>query len=68
MKLEFSRQVFEKYSVANYLIRLMGSKLFHADGRTDRHDEANSRFSQSCERACKLVFEFSAGWTGTLHV
>ena len=38
------------YSVSNFLIRLMGSKLFHADGRTDgrtdgqtdRHDEANS--------------------------
>jgi len=23
------------------------------DGRTDRHDEANSRFSQFCERAKK---------------
>jgi len=26
----------------------------HTDGRTDRHDEANCRFSQFCERA-KLV-------------
>ena len=24
---------------------------FHADGRTDRHDEDNSRFSQFWERA-----------------
>ena len=24
---------------------------FQADGRTDRHDEANSHFSQFCERA-----------------
>ena len=24
------------------------------DGRTDRHDEANSRFSQFCERALKI--------------
>jgi len=23
-----------------------GAELFHADGQTDRHDEANSRFSQ----------------------
>ena len=23
-----------------------GAKLFHADGRTDGHDETNSRFSQ----------------------
>jgi hypothetical protein len=44
-------------------IRPIGTQLFHAerqtDGRadgqadrqTDRHDEANSRFSQFCERA-----------------
>jgi len=36
-------------------IRPVGAKLFHkdrqADGRMDRHDEANSRFSQFCERA-----------------
>jgi len=25
-------------------IRLVGAMLFHADGRTDRHDEANNRF------------------------
>ena len=25
------------------------AELFHADGHTDRHDEANSRFSQFCE-------------------
>jgi len=32
-------------------IRPMGTELFHTDGRTNRHDEANSRFSQFCERA-----------------
>ena len=26
-------------------IRLVGAELFHADGRTDTHDEANIRFS-----------------------
>jgi len=26
------------------------AELFHADGRTDGPDEANSRFSQFCER------------------
>ena len=31
----------------------LGAGLFHADRGTDRHDEANSRFSQFCERACK---------------
>ena len=32
-------------------IRLVGTELFHADGQTDRHDEANSCFSQFCEGA-----------------
>ena len=27
----------------------MGAELFHADGQTDRHDEANSCFSKICE-------------------
>jgi hypothetical protein len=31
-------------------IRPVGAK-FCGDGRTDRHNEANSRFSQFCERA-----------------
>jgi len=26
-------------------IRPAGAELFHVDGQTDRHDEANSRFS-----------------------
>jgi hypothetical protein len=32
-------------------IRPVGAELFNADGQTDRHDEANSRFLQFCERA-----------------
>jgi hypothetical protein len=32
-------------------IRPVGAELLYADGQTDRHDEANSRFSQFCERA-----------------
>ena len=32
-------------------IRLVGAELLHADRRTGRHDEANSRFSQFCELA-----------------
>jgi len=31
-------------------IRHVGAELFHADGRTDGYDVANSRFSQFCER------------------
>jgi len=32
-------------------LRRVGAELLHSDGRTDRHDETNSRFSQFCERA-----------------
>ena len=28
----------------------MGAELFHADGQTDGHAEAHSRFAQFCER------------------
>jgi len=31
-------------------IRPMENELFHAERRTDRHDEANSRFQQLRER------------------
>jgi len=50
MKLEFSRQIFEK--ILNFMkIRQVIAELFHADTRIDRHDETNSRFSQFCEAA-----------------
>jgi hypothetical protein len=29
------------------------TETFYADGRPDRHDEADTRFSQFCERALK---------------
>jgi len=32
-------------------IRPVGAELFHTEGRSDGHDEANGRFSQFCERA-----------------
>ena len=45
---EFSRRFFEKYSnIKFYEFRPVGAELFH----TDRHDDANSNFSQFCERA-----------------
>jgi len=31
-------------------IRLVGAELLNADGHTERQDEANSRFSEFCER------------------
>jgi hypothetical protein len=56
MKLGFSRQIFEKYSnIELHEDPSSGAELFHEDGRPDgkpdRSDEANSRFTQFCERA-----------------
>jgi len=63
MKLEFSRQFFEKNThISNFIkIRPVGAQLFHADGRTDRYDDANSGFSQFCERALKVEKEKQKG-------
>jgi hypothetical protein len=55
MKLEFSKQTFEKVSsIRFYKIRPLTAEFFMlTDGHTetDGHDEANSRFSQFCEVA-----------------
>jgi len=53
IKLEFSPQILEKITkISNFIkIRSVGAELFNLDGRTDRHDETNSRFSQFCECA-----------------
>jgi hypothetical protein len=50
MKLEYSRQIFEKSSNTKlHGNPSSGSGFFHANGQTDGHDEVNSRFSQFCE-------------------
>jgi len=37
--------------IPNFIqVRLERAELLHADGRTDRHDEANSRLLEFCER------------------
>jgi hypothetical protein len=58
MKLEFSWQIFsENTQLSNFMkIRPVGAD---ADKRTDRHDEANCRFSQFCERPEKNAFVFT---------
>jgi len=38
-------------------IHPLGAELFHAVGRTERHDEANSHFWQFCELAQKRSHE-----------
>jgi hypothetical protein len=43
-KLQYSRQTLEKSSdIKFHENSSIGSGVFHADGRTDRHEEANSR-------------------------
>jgi hypothetical protein len=52
MKLGLSGKIFEKYSYIKILkIRPLGTELLLAGRGTDGHGEANSRFSQFCERA-----------------
>jgi hypothetical protein len=53
IELDFYRQIFEKY--LNLMkIRPVGAELFYADGRTDRHDNPNSRLFQFYDRAYEL--------------
>jgi hypothetical protein len=51
MKLEFSRQIFEIYLNIEFHENPFSGSLSFPYGRTDRRDEANSRFSQFCESA-----------------
>jgi hypothetical protein len=47
MKLEISRQIFEKYSSTKFQENATnGAELFRVDGQSDRHDQDNSRFSR----------------------
>jgi len=47
MNLKYSRQILEKASNIKLIkIHPLEAELFHAEGRTDRHDEANSCFSK----------------------
>jgi len=47
MKVDFiGRFSKKKAQISNFIqICPVGAQLLHADGQTDRHDEANSRFS-----------------------
>jgi len=49
--LNFPDRLKKKYGHVKFDYVLRGPKLFHADGQTDRHDEANSRFTQFFESA-----------------
>jgi hypothetical protein len=59
MKLEISRQIFEKSADINFNQNTSSGREVvpcgrmdgRTNGKTDGHDEANSRFSQFCELA-----------------
>ena len=51
MKLEYSQQIFEKSSNIKYHENQSSGSQVVPCGRTDRHGEANNRFSQFCELA-----------------
>jgi hypothetical protein len=57
MKLEFPRQIFEKYANTKFHTNPSSWSQVIPCGRTHTHphDEANSRFSQFCERALKYT-------------
>ena len=50
----FSTDLFKNIQISIFIkIRAVGAELFLAYRRSDRHDQANSRFSQFRERALK---------------
>jgi len=53
MKLEFSQQIFEKYSNTNFHENPSSGNPVIPCGQTDGHDEADNNFPQLCERAQK---------------
>ena len=55
MKLEFFSTDFRnKAHISNFIkIHPVRAELFHAGGRTDRYEQANSRLSQFCKSAYK---------------
>jgi hypothetical protein len=60
MKLEFSRQIFEKilkYKISWKSVQWEPSCSVWTDGRTDRNDEANSRFFRFANEPKKIWFE-----------
>jgi len=54
-KYEFSRWIFEKYSNIKFHENPSSRSRVFSCGQTDRHDEANNRSKQVCERALETT-------------
>ena len=72
-KIELLRHILKNTQISNLIeIRLVGAGLVHADRRmnwwTDRHDEANSRFSQFCECAQNIRLCLADLWQTDIAV
>jgi hypothetical protein len=56
MKLEFSRQIWEKYSNTKFHENPFSGSRTVPCGRTDKHDVANSGFSQFCDTPTNVTY------------
>jgi len=66
MTLNFLGRLSKNFQIPNFMkFRPLGAQLFP----TDRHDEANSGFSQFCASRLKSVFEkrMFTPWVNDLH-
>jgi hypothetical protein len=60
MQLEFLDRFSKNNQVSDLInIRSVGAELFHADGQTDRLDEADSRFSKFCEAVSFILHKIN---------
>jgi len=59
MKLEISQQILDEFSNIKYHENSSCESLVVLCGQTDRHDEANSHFSQFCEHTWRGYWEES---------
>jgi hypothetical protein len=63
MKLEFSRQILEKFSNVKFYGKLSIDSRVDPCGQTDVRGEANSRFLEICERAQEFISGFKKSLT-----
>ena len=58
MKLEFLDGFSKNNQILNFMkIHHVGAELFHADRRTDGHDEAKSRFTQCANVSYDMILK-----------